>query len=115
MTSGEFAPGVVYEEMAHGLGSGGKEMGAIFKGRVFAADQAQPDLMHQGGGLESMTRRAVRHFIRRELTQFRIDQRQQFIGGLRVTVLNRRKMRVTSVIAFLSNCPDGKANGLHRV
>jgi hypothetical protein len=91
VTAGEFAAGVVNEEMAHGLGGGGEEMGAIFKGRVFAADQAHPDLMHQGGGLERVTRRAVGHFIRRELAQFRIDQRQQLIGGLRVAVLDGLK------------------------
>ena len=46
MTAGEFAAGVVNKQMAHGLGGGGEEMGAIFKGRIFAADQAHPDLMY---------------------------------------------------------------------
>ncbi len=91
VTAGEFAAGVVDEEMAHGLGGGGEEMGATIKGRVFAADEAHPDLMHQGGGLEGVTRRTVGHFIRRELAQFRIDQRQQLIGGLRIAVLDGLK------------------------
>ena len=67
VTLGKFAPGVVNQEMAHGFGGGGEEMGAIFKSRVFTANEAQPDFMHQGGRLERVTRRAVRHFIRCEL------------------------------------------------
>jgi hypothetical protein len=35
--------------MAHGLG-GGEEMGAIFEAWVFAANDAHPNLMHQGSG-----------------------------------------------------------------
>lgn len=55
MAAGEFAPGVVNEEMAHGFGGGGEEMGTIIEGWVFAADEAQPDLMNQGGGLQRVT------------------------------------------------------------
>jgi len=35
-----------------------------------------------------MARRFVRHFGGRELAQFPINQRQQFIGGLGVALLN---------------------------
>jgi hypothetical protein len=91
VTAGEFAAGVVNEEMAHGLGGGGEEMGAIFEGRVVAADEAQPNLMHQSGGLEGVTCGAVGHLIRRELAQLRINQRQQLIGGLGVAVLDGLK------------------------
>jgi hypothetical protein len=38
-----------------------------------------------------MTRRAVGHLIRRELAHFRIDQRQQLIGGLRIAMLDLPK------------------------
>ena len=88
MTAGEFAAGVVNEKMPHGLGGGSEEMGAILKSRVFAADQAQPDLMHQCGGLQRVARSALRHFISRQLAQLRIDQRQQFIGGLGIALLH---------------------------
>jgi hypothetical protein len=88
VAAGEFAAGVVDKEMAHGLGRGGEEMGAIFESRVFAADETHPHLMHQGGGLERVTRRAMGHFIRRQFAQFRIDERQQFIGGFRIAVLD---------------------------
>jgi hypothetical protein len=88
VTAGEFAAGVVDEEMAHGLGGGGKKVGAIFERRVVPADETKPDFMHQGGGLEGVTGRVVRHFIRRQLAQFCIDQRQQFIGGPGVTALD---------------------------
>ena len=91
VTAGEFAAGVVNEKMPHGLGGGGKEMRAIFEGRVVVPDQAHPDLMHQGSGLEGVARRALGHFIRRQLAQFRIDQRQQLIGGLRVAALDGLK------------------------
>src|ERR1022692_1595251 len=100
VTAGEFAAGVVNEEMAHGLAGGGEEMGAIFEGRIVASDEAQPDLMHQGGGLERVTRRAVRHLIRRELAQFSINQRQQLIGGLRVAALDG--------IKYAGNVADGR-------
>jgi len=78
---GGFGAGVVDEEMAHRLRGSGEEMSAIFEGRVVASDEAQPDLMHQGGGLERVTRREVGHLIRREFAQFRIDQWQQLVGG----------------------------------
>lgn len=44
--------------------------------------------MHQGGGLERMTGSLVGHLVRREPPQFVIDQRQQFVRGFGVTVLN---------------------------
>ena len=74
--------------MAHRLGGGGKEMGAILERAVLPAGQAQPHLMNEGGGLKRMTRRSARHFICGKLAQIRIDQRQQVIGGPRFATLN---------------------------
>ena len=91
VTARKSAPGVVNKKMAHGLGRGGEEMRAIFESRVFFADQAHPDLMHQGGGLERVTGRIMGHFVSGELAQFRIDQRQELIGGFRIAVLDGLK------------------------
>jgi len=44
--------------------------------------------MHQRRRLQRLARRFVGHFGHRELPQFSINQRQQFIGGPSVTMLN---------------------------
>src|SRR6516164_5870864 len=45
--------------------------------------------MYQRGGLQRVTRRFISHFRGRELAQLLINQRQKFIGGLRVALLDR--------------------------
>jgi hypothetical protein len=115
VTAGQLAPGVVNQEMAHGFGRGGEEMGAIFKSRVVAADQAHPDLMHQGGGLKRVTRCVLGHLIGGEFAQFRIDQWQQFIGGLWVAMLDGFKnagyvAQSTKAITFSSIMPESTAS-----
>ena len=57
----------------------------------FVAHQPQPCLMHERRGLESMPRDFVRHLLRGETAQFLIHQWKQFLGGLRVALLNAVK------------------------
>jgi hypothetical protein len=45
--------------------------------------------MHQRGGLERLTGRFVRHFVRGQPPQFLIDQWQQFVPGLGVALFHR--------------------------
>ena len=88
MAQGAFAAGAVNENPPHGLGGGGEEMGAVGKLRIVIADQPQPRLMHERGGLQCLIGRFIRHARSRQLAQFAIDQRQQFIGGLGIALLD---------------------------
>jgi len=56
--------------------------------RIGLANQAQPGLMHQRGGLQSVVGRFPCHSGRGELAQFAINQRQQFVGGFGVAMLD---------------------------
>ncbi len=47
--------------------------------------------MHEGGGLQGMARGFVRHLGSGQLAQLLIDQRQQFVGGLGIAVLDSLK------------------------
>ena len=44
--------------------------------------------MHQRGGLKCLAQRFVRHLVRSQPPQFLIDQRQQFVPGLGVALLD---------------------------
>ena len=44
--------------------------------------------MHQCRRLKSMSRRLVRHLVRRESAEFLINERKQVIGGLRVALFD---------------------------
>jgi hypothetical protein len=88
---GEFAAGFFYEDAAHRLGSGPEEVSPATEVRIRTAHQPQPGLMHERGGLQRLVGRLIRHACHRQLAQFLIDQRKQFIGGLGITVLNGLK------------------------
>src|ERR1035438_2662441 len=47
--------------------------------------------MHQRGGLECLTGRFVRHFVRGQPPQLPISQRQQFVPGLGVALFQGSK------------------------
>jgi hypothetical protein len=47
--------------------------------------------VNQGGGLERLTGGFVRHPGGRQFTQFLIDQREQFVGGLGIASLDGRQ------------------------
>ena len=80
--------GFVNEDTAHGLGGDRKEMGAVGKLGFPVPDQMQPRLMHQRGGLQGLIGGFAGHFRPRKLAQLAINQRQQFLGGLRITLLD---------------------------
>jgi len=85
---GAFAAGLFNENAAHGLGGGAEEMSPAREVWIRVAHQPQPGFMHQRGGLQSLVGAFIRHARRRQLAQLLIDQRKQFIGGLRVAVLD---------------------------
>jgi len=91
MTHGSLAPGAFDEDAPHRLGGGGEEMAPAIEFRVGIAHEPKPGLVDERRGLQRVARRFPRHFGRRQLAQFLIDQRQQFIRGLGVASLDRRE------------------------
>jgi hypothetical protein len=77
-----FAPGGFDQNPPHGFGGGREEMPTAIPPMVPRTDESQPSLVHEGGGLEGLARHFVGHLVRRELAQFVVDQRQEFLGGL---------------------------------
>ena len=64
------------EDSPHGLGSRGEEMRSIGEDSI---TQAKPGLMHQRSRLKRVSRLFSRHLLRRQESQFGVDERQQFI------------------------------------
>jgi hypothetical protein len=78
----------IHQNAPHGFRRRAEEMRAILPRRLLIAAEVEPSLMHQGRGLEGMTRGFVRHFVRGHPAKFVIDQRQQLVGGLRIAMSN---------------------------
>ena len=55
---------------------------------LWVAGQPQPGFVHEGRWLQGLSRRLMGHFSRGELAEFLIDQRQQFRGGIAITLLD---------------------------
>src|SRR6266481_822217 len=71
----------INEDMPHGLGGSGKEMSPSGESPWLVPGQAQPRLVNQGRGLESVTRSLPSHFVRGQFAQFLVNQRKQFLRG----------------------------------
>jgi hypothetical protein len=91
VAQGALAAGFVNQDAAHRLGGSAEEMGAAIELWIGLANQPQPGFMDERGGLQGLVGRFVRHFRRRELPQFSINQWQQFIGGLGVAMFDGLK------------------------
>jgi hypothetical protein len=111
--------GPLDEDAPHGLGCGSEEMGSALKARLLLAEEAQPDLVDECGGLEGMPGRLTRHLIRSETAQLTIDQKEQVIGGFGVAGLDgcKHSGNITHPSSIIA-CPDadvecGKACGRH--
>ncbi len=57
--------------------------------------------MDEGGRLERLARRLLRHPLGGQLAQFIVDQRQKLLGRLRVALLDGFRMWVTSFIGTI--------------
>jgi hypothetical protein len=82
-----FPPGTLDQDMPHGLSSGGIEMLAAFPLLLIAASKPKPRFVNQGRGLKGVIGGLADHFRRREFAKFVVNQRQQFLRGLRVALL----------------------------
>lgn len=65
-----------------------KELGASFPALLLFARQPQPSLMHERGGLQRLAGLLDGHLVRGEPPQLIINQREQFFGGVGITLLN---------------------------
>src|SRR5258706_7370788 len=61
VTHGAFATSPVDEDAAHRLSGSRKKMGTACELRVFIAHQTHPGFMHEGRGLQCVSRGFVRH------------------------------------------------------
>ncbi len=84
-----FAPGVLDEDAPHRLRRRGEEVASAVPPLVSLADQPEPGLMHQSGGLQGLARGLFGHLGGSQPAQFLIDQRQQPLRCLRVPGDNR--------------------------
>ena len=74
---------------AHRFRRGRKELRAPCPASLLFSGQAQPGFMNQRGGLESLAGALARHLVRGQLAQFLINEREQFLGGLGIALLER--------------------------
>lgn len=86
-----FASCVVDQDAAHRLSGGGKKMSPVLPLRLLIATQAQPSFVNESGGLQGLAGILTGHFLRGELAQFLIDQRQEFVRRLRIALIQALK------------------------
>ena len=85
------ASGPVDEDATHRFGGGPEEVRAVLPRLAGRVHQLQPCFMDEGRRLEGVAGRFASHLLRRQSAQFVVEQRQQLIGGLGVTLLDRRE------------------------
>src|SRR5262249_34666889 len=86
------APGVFDENPAHRLRGGREEMGTTVPVlHRLGIDEAEIGFMDEGRGLERLPGLFAGQPLRREPAQLVVDQRQELLGRLCFTALDRRK------------------------
>ena len=63
-------------------------MRAGFPGGLLVTPKPEPCFVDEGGRLKGLARFFSRHFASGETAEFRIDERQQLLGGLVVAMFN---------------------------
>src|SRR6266436_2118595 len=84
MAQGLFAAGIINENSAHSFGCGVEEMDASVPLDVLHSGKAQPGLVNEGGRLQSLARSFTGHFVSCQAPELVIDQRKQFLRGIRI-------------------------------
>ena len=80
--------GVLDQNTAHRLGRAREEVHPVLSLIVRSTRETQIRFVDQRGRLQRLAGRLMRHFRRRQLAQLFIDEREQFLGGLGVALLN---------------------------
>jgi hypothetical protein len=76
----------------HGLGGGGEEVSpAVPVLHSVPIHEAKVGLVNQCRGLEGLPRLLLGQFLRRQLAQFVVDQRQQLRGSVRIAGFDARQ------------------------
>src|SRR5260221_9206341 len=101
MAHSKFARGSVNEDATHRLGGCGKEVPAAIPLLVFIASDSEPGFVDKGGWLQRIAWRFIGHFGGSELAEFGINQRKQFIGGLKVS-----RLEGAGHVAHATVCPE---------
>lgn len=83
-----FSTGAVHEDAPHGLRRRDEKVRATLPLPLILLNDPQPGLVNECGRLESLTRRFPRHLGRGECAQFLVNQRQQFLSGFGIALLN---------------------------
>jgi len=81
------APGLVDQDLTHGLGGGPEEMPAAVPARLVVPEQTQVRLVDEGRGLERRPRAQHCHPRLGDPVQLAVDQRQQLGGSIAVAVI----------------------------
>src|SRR5436309_6584140 len=79
-----FAAVIIDESSAHSFSCGVEEMDASVPLDVLHSGKAQPGLVNEGGRLQSLARSFTGHFVSCQAPELVIDQRKQFLRGLRI-------------------------------
>jgi hypothetical protein len=83
-----FTAGAVNQHAPHRFGGSGKEMASVLPNRLSIRAEAEPGFVCEGGGLKSLARRLRGHFVRGNLLQLFINQRDEFVRGCCVPLLH---------------------------
>src|SRR5262245_48640791 len=87
--AGLLVAGTVNENTAHCLGRGSKEMAAALEPRRGSrVNQAHISFVNQRRRLKRLPRLLLGQSHGSEVAQFVVDQRQELVGGRRITLLN---------------------------
>jgi hypothetical protein len=91
-------------------------MGAILPRGLFVPAEAQPGLMHQGGGLKRLAGWFARHLPRGNPAQLVVHQRQKLVSRLRVPSLHllEDKREITHEVRNIPQPGTNKARNFPR-
>lgn len=84
------APGLFHQNPPHGEGGGPEEVGSAVPGNLRGFRESEPDFMHEGRGLEGLTRRNPGHAGPGESAQLVVELLEELLGG---TVRRVRRIR----------------------
>lgn len=78
--------GMIDEDLAHDLGGEGEEAFAVFELGVVVADEAEPELIDEGGGLEGVIGAFAAEVSVGEFAEFVVDECGDGIEGLLIAL-----------------------------